>query len=111
MIPVFFGFGAAAGAEEDTTPPTAPPSSPSAYYYGGSSVGVQWTNGDSSASTQVGFSTSDIVDPASVTATVSPGITSYETGLGDPCYWYVRHIRNGFTTAWVQAPHEDGCTE
>lgn len=111
MISGFVGLGAAAGVVDDTTPPSGPPLSPSAYYYSGSLVGVQWTNGDGTASTQIGFSTSDVIDPLTVTTTVSAGITNYETGATDPCYWYVRHIKNGSTTAWVQAPHEDGCVE
>ncbi len=112
MLRAFTGLAQAAASAivEDTTPPSGPPTNASAYPYGGDLVGVQWTNGDTSASTQVGYNIDDL-DPTSVTATVSPSLTTYETGTEDECFWSVRHIKNGQVTAWVRAPHENGCEE
>lgn len=115
LIRAFVGLGQAAGTaseDVDTTPPTGPPTNASAYTYSGSLIGVQWTNGDSLANTEIGFNSSD-ADPTSVTDTVGPGDTTYETATEDRCFWSVRHIRNGFVTVWVRAPHGDaeGCPE
>ena len=88
--------------------PDGDPTSVSLYYYGGSNIGVQWVNGDSEAYTDVGSSGSSGSEPASVTATVDPGETQYETGTSGTIgfvvsgtYWWVRHRKNGQTGDWV----------
>lgn len=96
---------AAAGEKVRTMdPPTGPPTSPSLTIGGGGVITVQWSNGDTTASTQIGKSDFIGVDPSSVFTTASPGATSKNTGETDPCpYWFVRHFKNGVATAWVQA--------
>ena len=113
MLRAFTGLAQAAAAaveDEDTPPPDGPPTNASAYPYGGTLVGVQWTNGDPLASTQIGYNISN-ADPTSVTDTVGFGTTTFETGTEDECFWSVRHIRNTFVTVWVRALHQAGCEE
>lgn len=95
--------------------PAGPPTSVSLYTYdGGSKVGVQWTWGDPTASTQLGQSTTQGVEPDSVFTNVAARVASKETettttGLncGDRTvtntYWWVRHVKNGEYTDWVES--------
>ena len=87
--------------------PTGPPTSPSTYNHGDELnplTGVQWTNGDATAHTDLGNSASASVDPTSVFIQVSPGVTSHETNVNDPAlFWYVRHTKNAQSTVWVLA--------
>jgi hypothetical protein len=99
-------LGAAAGAAEvdPGDPPSGPPTDVSTYNSGDEEnpeTGIQWTNGDATANTQIGQSTSASVDPTSVYASVAPGVTSYETGIASSNYWYARHAKNGQFSAWV----------
>jgi len=93
----------------DTTPATGAPTNPTAYIYAGKYAGVQWTNGDVSAQTELGVSVGPLIDPSTRFAIVPAGETSTETGSLTRCYWYVRHRKNGQYTAWVHAPQGAGC--
>ena len=95
----------------DTTPPSGPPTSPQVFEYGGAPYyGVQWTNGDSTAHTEIGNSAAALSDPAGRDAIVSPGTTSYQTSSEECQYWFVRHVKNGQYTAWVLADDPaEGC--
>ena len=81
--------------------PTGPPTDVSIFKHTGDLVGVQWSNGDTLSFTQIGFGA--LGTPETVTATVNPFVTSYETEEECSCSWYVRHIRNSQTSAWVIA--------
>lgn len=96
-------MGMAAGAADGgcVTPPTGDPTNVSTYTYGGSKIGVQWTNEDGAAQTQIGNSLDTMTEPSSVFATVAPGVTSYETETTIECVWWVRHIRCGIVGSWV----------
>lgn len=72
-------------------------------------MGVQWTNKDITAQTQIGLSVDVSTQPSSVYWTEGSGVTSYETGTETRCFWWVRHIKNAQTTSWVIALHPDGC--
>lgn len=84
----------------DTSGPSAPPSNPGAHTTG-SGVTVTWTNGDSTAGTQ-------ILQDGSVVATRSPGLASYDTGDTAAVYnasaWTARHIKNGQTSSSITFP-------
>jgi len=86
-------------------PPSGPPTSGLEYTYGGSLVGLSWANGDVLANTQIGYAASG--EPSSVTTSVAPGTTTYETGGSTSGGWWVRHIRNGQTSAWAQVFTEE----
>ena len=101
------GAGGVTASTPDTTPPSGAPTSASAYTYGGTLVGVQWTNTDTNAHTELGIGADSTTDPTSVSASAAPGETTYETGTTTKCWWYVRHKRNGQASAWVYAPHGD----
>lgn len=96
--------GMAAGGEQGGgSGPSASPSSVSVYPYGETPLyGVQWTNGDSTASTDIGFS-STAGGAVSLFARVGPGVASYETADPTPVYWWARHFKNGTGTSWVAA--------
>ena len=102
-------MGAAVGAASGGSPagPTGPPTNASTYNAGdeGSpSTGIQWTNGDATATTAYGFSSSQSVDPTSNFGSVAAGITSVETGDStEGRFWYVRHQKNEQSTVWVLA--------
>ncbi|MEE8608895.1 MAG: hypothetical protein V3S55_14920 [Nitrospiraceae bacterium] len=87
--------------------PTDPPTNASTYNHGDEInplTGVQWTNGDATAHTDLGNSTSASVDPTSVFVQVSPGVTSHETNVNNTSlFWYVRHTKNSQSTVWVLA--------
>lgn len=116
MLPLFVGLGAAtetaasADPEPDTSPPTGPPTNASAYVYAGDRVGVQWTNGDSTAETEIARTTAALLQPTAREFVVPATETAYQTGQTDRCYWWVRHRKNGQYTVWVIALHELGCT-
>lgn len=103
-------MGAAAGEAAAGSPapgPTGPPTNASTYNHGDELcplTGVQWTNGDVTAYTDIGNSASASVDPTSVFVQVSPGVTSHETNVNDTSlFWYVRHTKNSQSTVWVLA--------
>ena len=87
---------AAVGSET----PSGPPTNASTFNYGDSKVGVQWANGDEAASTQVGYSAA--CSTKTVSKTLPPGVTSFETGTTNACNWWLRHIRDGTPGDWVQ---------
>lgn len=85
-------------------PPAGLPTNASTYTYGGGLVGVQWTNGDTSAYTGVGRSGSSTVPPSAETYIASPGATSLETGESLDEHWWIRHYKNSQYGDWVYAP-------
>ncbi len=92
---------------EPAATPTGPegdPTSVSAYFYSGSLVGLQWVAGDGSAYTEIGLSGSAVVEPTSASDIVSPGVTTYETGVTTEEHWWVRHQRGGIFGDWVVIP-------
>lgn len=102
---MLLGVGEALGVDG----PSADPSSASLSYYSGSLLRLTWTNGDATASTQIGWGTSSD-EPASVTATSSPGITQYNTGVSGTIsatsiatYPWVRHVKNSQYSDWVRS--------
>lgn len=86
------------------TPPEGDPTNTAAFFYGGSLVGLQWTNGDTQAYTEIGLSGSLAVEPSAATDVVAPGVTSYETGVTTETQWWVRHQRSGLFGSWVSVP-------
>lgn len=80
--------------------PTGPPTNGLEYIYGGNKIGLQWTNGDSAAFTEIGRSSSG--EPSSAQDSVAPGVTTYETGTTTSDEWWVRHARNGQFSAWAK---------
>lgn len=101
-------LGAAAGeATGGGSPPSGPPTNASVYNAGSEDTpedGVQWTNGDATASTAIGHSTSNTVEPTSNFFVASPGVTSYETGTAVASRrWWVKHIKNAQSSVWVLA--------
>jgi hypothetical protein len=98
----------------DYTPPTIPPDGPptnvSIYLYEGfSKVGVQWANGDPLATTEIGFNSTEDVEPTGATDLVGAGSTSWESGDVNRCWFWVRHCRGGQYSAWVVATNVFGC--
>lgn len=95
----------AAGKALVGPPPSGPPTNVSTFNAGDEGsprTGVQWTNADVTAQTQVGFSTSPVVDPAGVFISVNPGVTSVDTGDSTAGrFWFARHAKNGQFTVWV----------
>lgn len=116
MLPGFAWLSAAAQTAAsadpapDTSAPTGPPTNASAYAYAGDRVGVQWTNGDSTAETEIARTGATTVQPTAREFIVPATETAYQTGQTDRCYWWVRHRKNGQYTVWVIALHELGCT-
>lgn len=123
MLPVYVGLTAAAGAvsSPDTSAPTNPPLNVSAYSVGNRGIltGVQWTNGDTDANTEIGRSDSNAVEPVGifendfVFGNVAPGETSFNTQDERNCYWWVRHRKNAQYSVWVLggcSPGADGGT-
>lgn len=86
--------------------PDAAPSNPTEFCYSGDNVGLGWTNGDSDAGTQ-------ILQDGSLIATVSPGVSTYETGLRDSAFqassWSARHILNRQTSAAITFDNTHSC--
>lgn len=107
-----FGIGeilfAAAGVTQEGFP-AGPPTNVSTYSYGEGLVGVQWTNGDAEAGTPVYFfdqasgCPGTFPDDLTLIGTASPGQTALETGQTTACSYYVRHVKNGQFSSWVQA--------
>lgn len=96
-----------ASAEAGDESPIALPSNVSLFYYTGTFIGVQWTNGDVTASTEIGIGDGIEAEPTAVFDTVGPGVSTYETGMtgtiGSPpgIRWWVRHVKGGHQTPWV----------
>lgn len=89
--------------------PTGPPTNASTFETTGPATGIQWTNGDVTATTGFGKSNSNSVDPTSQFGSVSAGTSSVDTGdsvLNK--FWYVRHQKNGIDTVWVLAGESFG---
>lgn len=108
MLPyadVQYWAGARVGEEpeEDPTPgPSDVPDGTGTEEYGsGPLARLLWTNGDASASTQIGQSIGWWITPDTIYDTVAPGITAEDTNSTSFCFWWVRHIRNDQVTAWV----------
>ncbi len=98
-----------------TTGPTAAPISPSLYTYG-NKIGVQWTSGDATAETEIGYRADPFatLEPTVITDKVAPAVTGYETGFTknqQVCTWWVRHRKGGQVTAWVAATTTLTCPE
>ena len=86
-------------------PPTGAPTNGLEYTYGGILVGLSWTNADALAEIQIGYAASG--EPLSVYDTAPAGATTYETEGTVSDGWWVRHIRNGQTSAWAQVLTEE----
>jgi len=96
------------GGQYAEDPPDGPPTSATEQIINeetGETV-LQWTNGDATATTQIGRAASGYpTEPTSIWDSVLPGLTSYEV---DGAYfgtyygqWWVRHTRGGTPSAWV----------
>ena len=108
----FAGAAANTAAGAGGSGPSAAPSMGSLYRYDGTKIGVQWTNGDATASTRVYYTDStstcpstfpDDVEPSKGTA--SPGATTLETGDEDTieqCSYWIVHIKNSIFSDFVQ---------
>lgn len=79
--------------------PTGPPTGGAEFVYAGNKIGLQWTNGDPLAFTEIGQSESE---PTVALYQVGPGETTYETGTTTSNEWWVRHLRNGQRSAWAK---------
>ena len=100
---------AGAGAGEG---PSAAPSNGSLFRHNGNFIGVQWTNGDATASTRIYYTDTvtlcpttfpDDVEPSKGTA--SPGATTFDTDDIDDieqCSYYIVHIKDGIFSDFVQ---------
>ena len=110
MMGAAAGNVAAGGGDPDPDPgPSGPPTNASTFETTGPATGIQWTNGDSSATTGFGKSNSASVDPTSQFGSVSAGTTSVDTGdsvLNK--FWYVRHQKDSIDTVWVLAGESFG---
>ena len=111
-------IAAMAGAASNTAAgapgpgPSGPPTSPSLFRHSGNKIGVQWANGDSSASTRIYFTETDTACPSTfpddvepLKGTASPGATSFNTSdpdSGEQCSYYVVHIKDGIFSDFVQ---------
>ena len=105
--------GAAAdGAILGGTGPSAAPSNGSLFRHSGTKIGVQWTNGDPTASTRIYFTATDTACPSTfpddvepLKGTASPGATIFDTDdsdSGEQCSYYIVHIKDGIFSAFVQ---------
>lgn len=83
--------------------PLGAPSNASAFPYGGGLVGVQWTNGDATAVTQVALTGGADPTASDVVATAAAGATTYESGTTTQGFWFVRHAKNGQFSSWTVA--------
>lgn len=101
----------AADAVPDTTPPSGPPTNTSAYTYSGDKIGVQWSNGDITAETEIARTAGALIEPTARDYIAPATETSFQTGSTSRCYWWVRHRKNGQYSAWVFAEHTSGSCE
>lgn len=97
-------------AESGGGGPAGDPTGVQLYNYSGDKIGVQWTTGDSTSSTEIGYSDTSGAEPSSVNARVGPGVETYETGDSgtisvcvDCRHWWVRHKKNGQVGSWVES--------
>ncbi len=106
-----FAMLMAAADTGGTGSPSGPPTNGSTYYISGSFVGVQWTNGDATASTQVWFRDtvtngcpSAVPDDLTYLGSASPGQTTFEPlpKKTDTCTYYIRHGKNAAFSAFLQ---------
>lgn len=100
-VPLFKASSAAVVA-----PPTGPPTSVYAYTYAGTLLGVGWTNGDVTASTEVSSSTT-LGGTKTVVYTSPAGATEYETGntSAPTPFWWVRHVKAAQYSAYAGGVH------
>lgn len=109
MLAPFAALGAIAEPDTPPDPPAAAPSNVTLYSYSGNRVGVQWVNGDATASTEIGTSLSPSTEPAGAEYVAPPGATRRETdyagsiGLGGTRWFWCRHVKGGQRTAWVRS--------
>lgn len=116
------GMLAAAGQAFISAVPTGKPSNGSLYRYGGDRIGVQWTNGDPSSSTEIRYKDTVAGCPAlpiesntTFKGIVGPGVTTFETGdpdSGEQCSYFIAHKKGGVYSAWHQVTtkiNEDEC--
>lgn len=104
MLPLVGALAARADDTPEPVPPSDTPKHASAYFYGGGRIGLQWANGDPTAYTQAGLSSSGSVEPTSVVQSAFPGETSMETNETATATWWVRHLKSGIAGSWVRAP-------
>ncbi len=105
MLPAFIIAGTGENPSGDA--PSAEPLFANLYWYaGGKKVGVQWRNGDLTASTQQAYG---VDSPDNIVGTSSPGETMRDLGIATTIWEanaytaYVRHVKNGQYTAWLAA--------
>lgn len=106
MLPMQ-GAACAAGVGA-TGPPSGSPSGGVTSLWGGDKISLDWTNGDSTASTQIYFKDDASGCPSGSPAdeeyinTVSPGVSTYDTSKTSACNFFLRHVKNGQYSAWHQ---------
>lgn len=81
--------------DEFGDPPSGPPSNVGTYLYGGK-IGIDWTNADPLAQTEV-----SIDGGATTAATVAPKANSWDSGETSGVDAACRHLRNGQYSSWT----------
>lgn len=105
----------ASGFTPGTTPPSAAPTDPVLVVFGGTGdlFGISWTNGDSTAETEIGYyeDPTGVTEPTTYIDKVAPGLTTWNsTNFSYACYYWIRHRKGGSVSAWVQVqPQFDDC--
>ena len=112
-------IAAMAGAAANTaaaapTTPTGAPSNGSLFRHSGTKIGVQWTNGDVTSSTEVRYKQTEnppgcpslpIEDNTTLIGAASPGATTFNTTDEDSieqCSYFIAHKKGGVYSAWHQ---------
>lgn len=95
---------AAAASVGDTSGPSGDPMNLTRFIYSGNKVGLEWENGDATASTEIWRSEYMPTPPSdpSYVKTESPGVTVTETGdyESEGWYYFARHVKNGQYSDW-----------
>ncbi len=100
---------AAAGGALGVDGPDAAPTDVSWFFHDGDKIGVQWANGDPTAATQIYFRDevsgcpSVLPDDLTFIGTAPAGATSFDTTGTISCSHFIRHVKNGQFSAFVQA--------
>jgi len=92
--------------------PSGAPSNGSLYRHSGDKVGVQWSNGDVTANTEIRFFDQaggcpplPIEDNTALRWTVGSGVTQHEFFIEDTdplCSYWLAHKKGGVYSAWHQ---------
>ena len=90
----------------------------SIYQFSGNKLGVQWTNGESSVTIEIGKSSSSSVQPSSVSWTRPAGTTSYDVGevgyvygSGTPWVYWIRYNDGVNVSDWVASSNYAGSSQ